>query len=241
MLALTAATCGAQSALSVRAGLIHHVVGEVYLDGRLLDPNSTKLESLKVGERLRTASGRAEIVLTAGRMLRLDRGAEIELVSDELLSPIFLLRTGSIIVEWTTIFGDGEALIQHDDGGVRLRKAGRYRVDAKQGLMAQLRVFDGKAWVEGESRTRSVGKGRLLALAATDQRPSRFDQEALDGFDRWNMRRSRVVARSNRRGRAGNDDGQGPRGRGRGRRGGWGDASERMPRGEGGGGRLRRF
>lgn len=226
----------------MRAGLIHYIEGEVLLEGERLDPESTKLESLETGQTLRTVNGRAEIVLTAGRMLRLDREARVEMLSDELLSPVFHLHAGSIIVEWTTIFGEGEALIRHREGDVRLRKAGRYRIDAQRGLTAQLRVFDGKAWVEDETRARSVGKRRLLALAAPDRRPSKFDHEALDGFDRWNMRRSRIVARSSRQGRPGRGAGRGPRGRGRGRRGGWGDASERAPRpGGGGGNRPRRF
>jgi len=217
------------------------VEGDVFLEGRPLEPGSTKLESLQIGERLRTGNGRAEIVLASGRMLRLDRQAEVEMLADDLLAPELRLHSGSVIVEWTDIFGDGEALIRHADGDVRLRKAGRYRVDAEEGLTAELRVFDGKAWVQDEARSRSVGKRRLLALAEPDGKPEKFDAEDLDGFDRWNLRRSRIVARGNRQARRG--EGRGGRGGiGRGRRGGrrgglgggLGDASRRTP-GRGGG------
>ncbi len=226
----------AQRAISIRAGLIHHVEGEVIVDGRRLDPDSSKLQSLGVGRRLQTKRGRAELVLAPGRFLRVDRDTELELAADDLLSPEIVLIAGSVIVDWTNVFDDGEALVRHQQGNVRLRKAGRYRVDARQGLVAELRVFDGKAWIESGAETAAVKKRRLLALAEINEKPRKFDDQDTDAFDRWNMRRARVTARESRAGRqrrGGRNRRGGPR-MGRGRRGRPPAGSSRSGSGRGG-------
>ena len=232
----------AQRAISVRAGLIHHIEGQVWVEGRLLDPDSTRLQTLAVGEALKTGRGRSELVLAPGRFVRSDRDTEIELIGDDPDAAEVRLVSGAVIVDWTNVFQDGEAILHTESGAVRIRKAGRYRVDARDGLTAELRVFDGKALFEADQLRAAVKKKRLLSLDASSTKPSKFDVEDLDSFDRWNARRARVTARQSRsgrrRGRAGGDPGLG-RGR-RGRGGGLPDASRRGGGGGlGGGGRGR--
>lgn len=226
-----------QRAVSIRAGLIHHIEGEVWAGDRRLDPQSTKLTTLAVGEQLRTGQGRAEIVLAAGRFVRVDRASRIELVADEPEAASVRLLSGSMIVDWSDVFRDGEATLVHGSETVRVEKPGRYRIDSRidSGDASRLRVFDGKANVEAGSYAGKVKKGRMLALASEDAKPEKFDPDRLDRFDRWNTRRARLTARQSRSGqrRRGRPPGGGI-GRGRGRRGGGGGIPDASNRGGGG-------
>jgi hypothetical protein len=69
------ALCGtalyAQSVLSARAGLLHYVEGEVLLDGKPAEVDLASFPSMKTGSVLRTADGRAEVLLNPGVFLRM--------------------------------------------------------------------------------------------------------------------------------------------------------------------------
>ncbi len=185
-----------QMAVSVRAGLVHHVEGQAWAGGAPLDPDSLKLRQLAAGETLETRRGRAELLLGPEQFARLSPHARLKLVSDDINAPELELEGGSAILSWP-VFAHGEAVtVRTAAGPVQIVKPGVYRFDIDTAGSPRLRVFEGKA-VVGERRT--VSAKRELVLAA-DGKPTKFDSAAMDGFDRWSRRRDRVVSRQGRSG-----------------------------------------
>src|SRR5512147_2244050 len=59
----------AQSVISAKSGLIHYTEGDVFLQDKAVEFTGVKFPEMKNGDILRTADGRAEILLTPGSLL----------------------------------------------------------------------------------------------------------------------------------------------------------------------------
>ena len=64
---------GAQSVVSTHSGVIYFFEGAVYLGDQRLEPHLGKFQSVPQGAELRTADGRAEVLLTPGVFLQYGR------------------------------------------------------------------------------------------------------------------------------------------------------------------------
>ena len=71
MLTALALLAGGQEVISVRSGVIHFFEGSVYLNDKPLELHPGKFQILAEGDELRTAQGRAEVLLTPGVILRI--------------------------------------------------------------------------------------------------------------------------------------------------------------------------
>ena len=56
----------AQSVISTHSGIVYFFEGSVYLGDQVLQPHPGKFSSVPPGAELRTAEGRAEVLLTPG-------------------------------------------------------------------------------------------------------------------------------------------------------------------------------
>ena len=198
-LALPALAAG-QVAVSIRAGLIHFIAGDVWVGDRQLDPQSVRFESLALGERLRTGRGFAEVVLGVGRMLRLAPRSEVVLVDDSLDAVAFKMLVGAVYLSWSQSSG-GDGAVGIAVGPVRceVRRFGLYRWDVRPDSPPRLRVYDGKATIEAPAGSITV-KGKHEAIVSDAGESQRFDLNDRDGFDNWNWRRMRRVSRLTRAG-----------------------------------------
>jgi len=195
LLLLLPAAAPAQLAVSVRAGLIQHIQGRAFVEDQPVNTESSHFQHLDLGQCLRTERGRAEIVLAPGRILRLDRESAIELVSDDITDVKIALLRGSAFIDWGERFAEGAITVLAADALVRIDERGLYRINRREVNGSELRVHGGKAVVESASREQTVKSGRLLALSASNDPPEKFDRDERDYFDRWNTRRSLIVAR----------------------------------------------
>jgi hypothetical protein len=194
------ALAAGQVAVSIRAGLIHHVAGEVWVGERRLDPQSVRFESLAIGEHLRTGRGFVEVVLGVGRMLRLAPRSEVILLNDALDAVAFEMLQGAVYLTWSE-FSGGDGLVEMNAGptACRIGRFGAYRWDVWADSPPRLRVFEGKATLYWEGGSQTV-KGKHEAAVAADGEVRRFDLADRDGFDNWNSRRMRQVRRLSRAG-----------------------------------------
>ena len=195
LLLLLPAAGGAQLAVSVRAGLIQHIQGRAFVEDRPVSTESYHFQHLDLGQCLRTERGRAEIVLAPGRILRLDRESAIELVSDDITDVKIALLRGSAFIDWGERFVEGAITVLAGEALVRIDERGLYRINRGEENGSELRVHGGKAVVESATRELAVKSGRLLALSTPNGPPEKFDRDERDYFDRWNTRRSLIVAR----------------------------------------------
>src|SRR6202167_837891 len=89
---------GAQSVISTHSGVIHYFEGAVYLGDQSLESHLGRFPTVPQGAELRTAEGRAEVLLTPGVFLRMGDRSAIRMVADDLADTQVELEAGSIIV-----------------------------------------------------------------------------------------------------------------------------------------------
>ena len=198
------------------------------VDGEVIHTRDKAYPQIEKGQTLKTKSGRAEVVLAPGRMLRTDHFTEVELATDDLEDVGLRVKRGSALIHWLPEARSGVVWIEQEGSRVEFKGEGLYRIDAQEGEPTQLRVYKGKAFVTEDRDERAIRAKRLLALNFASGEPSKFEVVP-DSLLRWNARRARVIARQSRirsehKGRRGRG---GPARRGRGGRGG----ARRAPRG----------
>ena len=167
---------------------MNYFEGEVWVGARQLSDTFSIL-LISEGSQLRTAAGRAEVLLTEGMFLRVAEDSAVAMRKNAAETVIDVLR-GSVIAE-------GEALTERSvvlrvgDAAVSLGKRGLYRIEAAPPL---LRVYDGAASVTARNAQITVKAGRSLALAEKEFALARFDSKAGDAFSRWSRRRGEALS-----------------------------------------------
>jgi hypothetical protein len=177
-------------------GTINYIEGQVSIGAQALTENSVGSAKLLAGQSLSTQSGRAEILLTPGIILRVNGNSSIQMVSPGLADTITTLNKGRALVEVNQIRLQNNIRIGENSTSIQLEKAGLYDFDADRGL---IRVFDGKAVVQLASRRIEVKGGRQLNLNAGGKvKAQKFDKSAYtDDFYRWASLRSSYLAEAN--------------------------------------------
>src|ERR1700730_12041034 len=73
-----------QAVISARSGMVNYVEGDVQLAGAPVKLDAAIFPEVKIGQTLSTQAGHAEILLTPGVFLRLDRNTSIRMISNKL-------------------------------------------------------------------------------------------------------------------------------------------------------------
>ncbi|HEY2546665.1 MAG TPA: FecR domain-containing protein, partial [Candidatus Acidoferrum sp.] len=180
-------------------GTINYVEGDVAIGSEAIGSKSIGSAELQAGQSLTTQKGKAEILLTPGVFLRVGNDSSVKMISSSLTDTEVSVDQGHAMVEVAEIHPENNIRIAADGKTTQLLKTGLYDFDLKQG---QLRVFDGKALVEGGNGHVGVKDGHEIALAASaeDQNKSqKFDKKSYEDDDlyRWSSLRSSYVAESN--------------------------------------------
>jgi FecR protein len=184
----------AQQVISAKSGLLSYVEGNVTLNGEPADFSGVHFSDVKENSVVRTADGRAEVLLTPGVVLRMGENTSLRMISNRLVDTRLELLTGSAVVEADQIAKDTSVTIVCKDGVVTLPKAGLYRFDTEP---AQVKVFKGDADVEVAGNTQDVSGGHLLGLSNGAATLARFNVDDTDNLDRWSHRRGSYLAMAN--------------------------------------------
>jgi hypothetical protein len=189
--------CG-QFVISAKSGLINYVEGEVLLGGEPVVSKSGVRTEMKEASELRTADGRAEVLLNPGVFLRVDENSAVRMVSNHLADTRIEFVSGAAVIAPSGRLNDkenwaGSVSIIYQETTVRLRKNGIYRFDAEP---AQLRVYVGEASVTRGPWARVVGAGGRIALA-TPSEAEEFDMKMTDALSLWNKRRTKYISMTN--------------------------------------------
>jgi hypothetical protein len=194
VLALSAIPALAQPVISAKSGLISYVEGKVYLGDQIVEPSPTHFAEVKENAVVRTAEGRAEVLLTPGVVLRLGENSSFKMLTNRLIDTRLELLTGSAVVEADEIAKDTNVTLVCKDGTVSLDKKGLYRFDTAP---ARLKVFDGLASAQVAGQNVEVASGKMLGLGGTIASVEKFDKEDTDSLDNWSKRRGELVAMAN--------------------------------------------
>lgn len=184
----------AQDVVAAKAGLIHYIEGDVKLSGRTVVMKSGDFPEMKKGDELRTAEGRAELLLGPGVFLRLAENSAFRLDASQLENTRLELTSGSLLIEAGEFDPKFNVIaVKVGANEIEVAKKGLYRIDLNPGL---LRVYDGAATVIAGGQPVTVKEGRQTALGALPN-PEKFDKSRGDAFYRWAARRSSYIAMAN--------------------------------------------
>jgi len=184
-----------QSVISTHSGVVHFFEGSVYLGDQLLESHPGKFATVPKGAELRTAQGRAEVLLTPAAFLRLGEGSAIRMIDDDLSHTRVELLSGSAVVDSDEPSSGTSVSLLYEHWTVRFREQGVYRIDCEP---PRLWVLQGEAEVSADSHHTpvSVGTGMDMPFAAV-LLPERATDSPRDALSTWSERRHQSISTDN--------------------------------------------
>jgi len=184
----------AQDVISAHSGLVHYTEGDVFIGDKAIRTKVGEYPDVKAGQRLRTAEGRAEVLLTPGVFLRLAEHSEIAMIATALTDTRIQVLDGSMIIEAGEIQKEHAIELTVGTSVLDVRKRGVFRVD--MGTPPRIRVYDGELTVAEPGRPITVKEGKQLAFTSVPM-VEKFAKDETDSFYRWAGRRSGYLAMAN--------------------------------------------
>jgi hypothetical protein len=176
----------AQAVISAHSGMVNFVEGQVRLAEQPVKLDGAIFPEVKVGQTLTTQAGFAEVLLTPGVFLRLDRNSSFRMVANKLIDTQVEILSGSALVEANEILKDNRIVVKMGDSETALVKHGLYHFNADAG---QIRAFDGKAEVNAADKSAELKGGRTL-LVDSSLDVDKFDKKKAKGeLYAWSQQR----------------------------------------------------
>jgi len=187
----------AQSVISTHSGVVYFFDGSVYIGEQRLEQKFGRFPDIGEGHELRTAQGRAEVLLTPGVFLRMGENSAIRMLSTKFSDTRIELLGGSAILESNKPGADTAVRLIHKNWQARLPQEGIYRIDSEP---PQVSVYGGEAEVsvlgESEVGTIAVRAGQTLPLSQI-LLPEQAPVTPGDEFESWAMSRSQAISSDN--------------------------------------------
>jgi len=162
LIAVTAAVCSAQSVTSSHSGTLHYFEGDVSIDATAVQSKVGRFSEIKEQSVLRTAQGRAEVLLTPGVFLRIGENSAVKMLDNRLISTRVEIVSGTVIVEADDpqlSIKDSPVSLIYKDYEIRMVKHGLMEIGSDP---AQMKVYKGEAVVSAGNDRATVKEGRLL-------------------------------------------------------------------------------
>jgi hypothetical protein len=185
------------SAKTAVPGTLNYVEGQVSIGDQALNSKSVGTAELQPGQSLTTEKGKAEILLTPGVFLRVGNNSSVKMISPGLTDTAVGIEKGHAMIEVAEIHPENDIRVIEDGTPTQLLKTGLYDFNLNQD---ELRVFDGKAFVEGDGKPVNVKSGREVSLLSSGHLDvHKFDKKSYEKGDlyRWSSLRSAYVAEAN--------------------------------------------
>ncbi len=197
---IVALPAGAQSVISTRAGVIHFFEGNVYLGDQPLEARLGKYVTIPQGAELRTADGRAEVLLTPGVFLRMGAQTTIRLTANGLADTRVELLKGSVIVDSGEPNPNTSVTVTYKEWSVHLLQQGLYRIDGSTpgGDPPGLTVRQGQAEVSTSAggKPLTVEQGMNLPFAGVLV-ADRASEPTKDALNDWSNGRNDSITADN--------------------------------------------
>ncbi len=201
LLSLSTAVGQSQVVISVRAGLVHHLEGQVLVGNKIVSHDPDRVTRIAEGQTLRTEEGRAEILLGPGSILRVAPFSEVRLLSDDVSQATVEVLDGSVIVAVSRLSRDCGVEVSYGDATFRIRDRGLYRLDISPAVERSLRVFRGQGFLVATGEEQRLRAGQVSVVANGSSQITRFDPSERDDLDEWNEKRSAAIATLNKLGK----------------------------------------
>lgn len=181
----------AQYLISSRAGLITFADGPVFLEQTPFQFDEDRLRELAKGQRLQTATGRAEVQLGPATSLWMGTQASIRMIEPLLTNTSVQLEQGEFFIEIAQKYKKNVLNILLGDTVVELKEIGLYHFSCNPN---QMHVYKGKAKLRQNNKEKTVKKGKAADLV----RPLKiykFQKNPPNALLQWAARRSQVLFR----------------------------------------------
>lgn len=178
-------------------GSLNSVQGHVSFGGQEAPEWPRGSERLRPGEAIKTAHGKAELLLTPGTFLRIGNFSEAEMLSRSLENTRVKMMKGSALVEAEADYKN-DLTIAMDGARTRIEKKGFYGFDAGTETIG---VLNGKAEVYvGDSRFKLTRNHQIRVGGPGRPRVRKLDKREFKStaLYRWNRLRDRYEARARR-------------------------------------------
>lgn len=192
-LPLWTAQLSAQQVISLKAGLINLIQGDVKLNDEAIVVRNSRYTEMKNGDLLRTAEGRAEILLAPGSFIRLSENSAVRMESNSVLNTRLALLEGEAMLEVMEMEKQSSLEVLLGSDKISVQKPGLYRLDMAN---SNVKVLDGELAVVSNDVLRKVEEGRMITLTG-ERLIAKFDRKSGDEFSRWVSRRSSHIALAN--------------------------------------------
>ncbi len=154
-----------QSVVSTHSGVIYFFTGSAFLGSDPLQQKFGRFPEIPEGGELRTALGRAEVLLTPGVFLRLDQDSSLRMLSTSFSDTRVELLSGSAILEVTANTPDTAVRLIYRNWQLQVPQKGVCRIDAG---LSQIRVYQGEVQVAANgSKGVTVHEGEILPLGGS--------------------------------------------------------------------------
>ena len=180
-------------------GTVNYVEGQVKVDGQQISQKDVGSVTVAQGHVLETGNGKAEMLLTPGVFFRLGPNSSVTLVSPSLSDTRVQLTQGQGMMEVAQIEKENHLQVAVDGSNTTIKARGIYEFSANPPMA---RVFDGKAEVTVNDRSKTIGKGDELALDANNPKLKTRDfdlkkTEMSDDLYAWSKLRADYTAQAN--------------------------------------------
>ncbi len=184
----------AQSVISTHSGVIYYFDGAVSVGDRPLQQHLGTFPTVSPGIELRTAKGRAEVLLTPGVFLRVGENSSIRMIANSLANTRVELLSGSAILDSGQPASGTSVTLIFGNWQIHSNEAGSYRVDSDP---AELWVLKGEADVTtAGSDPVKVNEGMDLPFAKVLV-PDRTESAPEDALSAWDQGRSDSIVADN--------------------------------------------
>ncbi|MCU1330916.1 MAG: hypothetical protein JWN34_6286 [Bryobacterales bacterium] len=194
VLAFGATAAFAQSVVSARSGTLHYFDGSVTLNDAAVEQHPGKFPVIPDNGVLRTALGRAEILLTPGVFLRLGENSAIRMLDTRLLSTRVEFLEGSAMIESDnadTSVKDSPVTIIYKGYEIQPVKFGLFEISSDS-----VRVYKGQATVAAGGNRVVVKDGRQLPFSVA-LLTEKLDEKNVDDLYLWTRDRSSNLSAAN--------------------------------------------
>ena len=196
LISMTAAVCSAQGVTSAHSGLLHYSEGTVSVDGNTVEQKVGKFTEIKENSVLRTAQGRAEILLTPGVYLRVGENSAVKMLDNRLMSTRVEFLSGSAVVESDdpeVSVKDPAVTIIYKDYEIQPLKYGIFEMTSDP---SQIKVYKGQATVIAGGTRATIHEGHEAGFSAALV-SEKFDEKQVDDLYLWARDRSGAMSAAN--------------------------------------------
>ena len=168
--------------------------GEVFVNDTAIHNKVAEFTDLKNTDVLRTAEGRAEVLLTPGAFVRMGDNSSFRMVSSRLSDVRLEVLQGEAMVEISEMLSDNAITVTLGNANFQLTKGGLFDFDTDP---ARLRVYKGEANAVLGEKNSGLRKASSCPSTEATWTQSGFDTKDSDALYRWSQRRAENVAVAN--------------------------------------------